>query len=532
MSRGKFIFLLTSLYLLSGCEQGFDRSLYEEQFKTDSSNLSSSNDISGKTSFETFVGISYGFIGEVMDEYLSGVIQKILKQEGCEQAGNSNDRRPASEQYRCGEIPVGQIISANKKSLTTFSVPAKSGTKNGVSYSSQPVQIPLFMSRTQRSSRIRLADLDSWSVRDITTQSQFGKQFFVRANPQNGLLGLDVCVSIPGFDIFSESTKVRGELSRKEFLINIRSDFEVTVDIGRISFDSADLCISTQVSMSPQGKLQFQIGEVQKPKIHGLKRSGYSSSVDVQTSGFLGVVSDLAGEIGLDIESVIADAVKAEVDQLALGELDKIESGDIDSGKWLEKFAEVSIFQKVFVKDIIDGLTGELESRSIASTSGSIDMTEMLAGACSSVVSQVGTVAGLNSDLLYKVCKFLPRVEIQLFQDSAKMREMGCYDYYFNPMERNYSSGVRKWWVKTCQLEQKVNVQAPEEFAQAYACIFESIKNKTSLLKNGCAQLMISAFGKISSIEVQSLRLATQRSFLTDSHQALSRIQSLAEELR
>ncbi|NDD90847.1 hypothetical protein EBZ37_02005 [bacterium] len=77
--------------------------------------------------------ISFGQISGYFSAEWARALSGYVRSSNCEQVG--------AREYRCGEFPVGQVVSDSSKLLMSIPIPAQSGKEDGVSYSTASATI-------------------------------------------------------------------------------------------------------------------------------------------------------------------------------------------------------------------------------------------------------------------------------------------------------------------------------------------------------------------------------------------------------
>ena len=532
-TRGKYLSNLWQsalcslvLFLSIGCGN--------KGFEANSSNKTSLNSISDDANLATFkteVPVSFGLISGIVSEHMTTILAKILQQDGCELAGTPADKRAVDKQYKCGEIPFGKIIGDAKKLVTTFPFSGVRGNSDGVDYTILGANFPMYMTRIQTSGQITISNLDSKKSETFTTSNKIGKQIFVRAAPKAGTLYSVICTALPGFKVYSEETTLKGHLRKETLLFNLDGDITIKVNLGELTFDSANVCAMIEAGVDRvTGKFDIKVVSIENPKLQNVKVNGYRSSVTVDTDGFINSLASILDSFGFSLQKLIENKVKESMDKLAGLEIEKLKNGDIQSGEWLAKYTNAEIFKTIFVNNIADDLAKRLQSNANGE-SGNLDASEYVSAACVVIVNELQEATQKELGKLYKICRFLPKVSIELFKENNEMNSLGCYQHFFDPMNSKSSNGTKKWWYDSCKLVQEVEIKSPAGFNDLYRCIFKSIETKTSLVTNGCAKLLFSAIDRVSDSEVEELlKQADALTSSSESKEALSRIIALAKD--
>lgn len=488
--RYRNFFLLLMTFVLMGCGP-----INSVQFEGGSSNTQSSKafvagdmgfddylkEIGGKFVLDPFIkdakienvkfekdfGVDFNQASMVLSFAMDLVRQRFMMLTSCSKVGTSMDLRDDKKQYRCGEIPFGDIINAEQKQAFQFDVERQKGKSQKVEYDVKGISIPIYISRAQKSGRTSISHLNEKKSVEFNTESEYLKSSFIKLVPTDNQLYTSVCTYVPGFRVSSKVLKTSGSFKRKFLFVPLRANAKVEVDPGYLDFDYAEICGTFRTAINSQLKPELELVNVKIPRFANLKNVGLKSKVDVDTKGFLAFINGFTKIFGFNIEKVIEKKANQAIRDTAKEEINKIKEGDIQSGAWFSKLVDSHLFDKIVVKDI----DSELKRRLVQSGPGhSLNLGHRLEAACLSVGSKLGDVL---TPLFAKLCRDSFKLEVGLFLTDSVSLQKGCYSHYFNPDSRKDSNGDLRWWAKSCEIQNRISLTVPKLMLPIYDCLSE-----------------------------------------------------------
>ncbi|MBU6376820.1 MAG: hypothetical protein KGQ59_12535, partial [Bdellovibrionales bacterium] len=171
--------------------------------------------------------ISFGQISQFFSAGWNQAVSTVVRRDRCAEVGNN--------EYRCGEFPIGRVVSGSSKLLMRIPIPAQRGSEDGVSYSTQASTASVFIDRQQIQGSIPLESLDSLSQAWVPVSSGLGDTYFLKLDPRGGELMSSICIGVPGIQARIPRVNIDGKMTKQITLLpDIRGTFKVQADIGSV----------------------------------------------------------------------------------------------------------------------------------------------------------------------------------------------------------------------------------------------------------------------------------------------------------
>ena len=412
--------------------------------------------------YEEQVGIRFKSIAKTFELALGKLKEKIWIK-NCSEVGSSKDNRSASKQYRCGELPIGDIVDESKKRLIQFEVKGQNGSSSGVSYNIDPTSLSIYMDRNQYRSHSTLSLINSKKETDIQVQSKLFGDIYFKNTPHDGVLFTSVCTYLPGGRIFTDIIEVEGSFKKKLWIFSLKGRSYTTIDAGSFSYDHVKACALLSTQIADSGRLEVKVVSISKPEFENPKMTGLKTSVRTDASGLLSVINSVTKIFGLNIERSISEKVKEQIDELVGEQFEKLENGDIETGKWIEKYFNSKAVQLKVVDNLNESLKEELASHGPGqSLEFKLNMESLCLG--------IGEDLGMGREHLIDLCRHSFSIAVKPFITSEEHSELGCYEHYVNSRDRLVLDKSLSWWSEKCSIENRVTIKVPPIMARLYSC--------------------------------------------------------------
>lgn len=378
--------------------------------------------------------------------------------------------------YACGELPLGKVLSSSEKELLVVPFEGLSGEMDGVEYTVSDAVVPVRMARLQRSSQESLNLLDTKSISSHVVPSELLEATYFRLRPKGGELEVDICFYSPGLEIYSQTTQIGVRAKKDVLFLDLKGSADITVNPGRMKFDSARVCATLSAQVSPDGKTKVQIKNVQAPLFKGLMHEGLKVSVDVEPEGILKFISGVLKVVGVNLEKKIEQKARESIQEQVRNITQDLIAGKIQSGEWFQEF----LHQKGYANGVIKSLEADIGRYFKNYGPGSeSQLRSWFKAACSTLAMREPTTLTKRLELL---CHQRVEIKAHLFMPDDSSQSQQCYEHYFSPLT---SSQVKtKWWAKNCRIQNKIEIVAPESLSPLYSCIADILNRDPKLLKD------------------------------------------------
>ncbi|MCB0407421.1 MAG: hypothetical protein KDD34_04395 [Bdellovibrionales bacterium] len=501
----KLSFLIFVLPLLNACGNSFDSTSGASHFgsyRTTSKELAEYLDAigaeplpvdatlenEGQVRFFSQFDIRFGGIAAILQVAESVVKNKVWP--GCDSGLSKNS-------YNCGELPLGKVVNQQNKLLINIPFDNISGSTDGVSYTVQGTQIPIYLSRTQRSDSSSIIHLDTSSETTVSIPSSFLDSTYFRFSPKEGSLEIEMCFFSPGLQIHSKKTQIKVSAKKKVLFVTLKGDADIDIDPGSMKFDSAKVCTKFNSWVDSQGKTQLKVQSIQVPEFKNLVYQGLKVSVQVQPKGILKIISNILKVVGIRLENKIEQKVVETIQEKAKTFSDNIIKGKIQSGEWFQNYMN----QAGFNEKLTQPITNNIQDYFLLYGPGSTHQIKAwFQAACNRVAVNNG---GLLKDRFEELCAQNIEVRAYLFLKDPDSVSKSCYQAFFQSNDTAHLSS--KWWSADCKIQNKIEVIAPESIAPLYSCFAQVMSKDPNALNDSdvCHQelsLMAQELGKNSSV--------------------------------
>lgn len=402
--------------------------------------------------------LSFGQINELTQTHLKTALDNYIRQKNCNSVGDN--------EYRCGELPFGEIEDFYKKTILTLDIGKISGKEDDLSYTIEGGKIPIYLERHQYRGLMEISDLTTKSVVRHVVSDKLGDDIFLKVNPQGGKLTASLCVGVPGLKGFSKKTDISGTIHKPvPILPDIHIDLDMQVDPGEVETTSLKICSELLIEMDSNNLPMITLLDVSVPQQLCAMHSGLKINVDAQLSGLWSFVNAITKIFRYDLEEIIAGEVKKQVKKIADKEIE-VQKEQIEDGRWLGELIRSAYLEKA-VTELSQGLRDEMVSQ------GWLDLM-------SKEVIQVGCISLLDKFALtpeektfvFKACALAPQVKIEVLQDSAIDRNNGCYSHYFSLTQE---ANPQLWWSSQCRIRNRAVLTVDSHVDNLYSCMSEAL---------------------------------------------------------
>jgi hypothetical protein len=434
--------------------------------------VESDDDDVAKVRYQATIDFNFKNMAKVLEFSEKAAKKGLWPITDCGRVGSGIDLRPTKKQYKCGEVPYGDIVTPLLKKVFEVDFKGLKGEKSGVEYKVSAAKIPIYLDRWQRANIDSIDHLTPRKQNIFEISNDIMDSVFYRFSPQNGHLISNVCIFIPGLTVRSERKEIKVDAEKRMLFLKFKADAEIKVDPGYLVFDKAKVCSSFDITVSNKGP-QIKFLKMESPVFTGLKHAGLKVDADVDLHGILKVIANIAKIIGIDIEEKMEKTIEERIRAEVKGRVEKVEKQDIATGKWLVKYLNAGIFQGKLVDQLELGLDQEINRRGPTSN---WDMAATLEAGCAALGKHYGKHLGGNFEL---ICRKSFELKAQLFVEVPGNRKKGCYSHYFAASDWRGVQGQQPWWNQDCKVRNYISVTVPEELTPIYSCIQEILKTRS-----------------------------------------------------
>lgn len=422
------------------------------------------------------LNLPYALLGKPFEVILNDALNQYVRTKDCDKVGTAADNRPLNRQYRCGEIPFGDIVSDSKKVIYKVEIPSSWGVQDGTNFWIGSGNTQMHASRYQRPGSLAIELLDSKTgTQLVPTTTELGKDIFLKLVPKNGILEAAACFTIPGTDITSGPLWIPGNINKSMLwgILEMNADLSINVDLGKVTFDSVKSCIAIQATYNKNNGLpSIKVIGIEQPQFQNLKLDGFKVYTDTNVHGFMGFVISIVDFFGAGIRSMIAHSVNQEVvnqynQQVA------ITSAQVTSGEWI-----LTVLQHEYLKPLlVDNINTALNKTQV--TDGQkfeIEVGKWLGAACLTVVDRfAANQTALTLNQLYTVCKGIPDIQLNAFLTDTDREAEGCYSRFFSVNTLITNPGV--WWAGQCHIKNEIIVTSPKAMLPFVQCVADAVNS-------------------------------------------------------
>lgn len=514
------LFILITI-LSSGCNSNFspDKSNLQNTSSAHAAELISNGDtvessnleqpqvyediLTDLTKVHLNLDIPYGVFGPPLNTVLKEALNQFVRTKDCEKVGTAEDRRQPHLQYRCGEIPLGNIVDENKKFIYKVEIPSTWGHKDGTDYWTGSGNTQLYLSRHQRSGYINIDILDNKTGSQLVpTQTELGKDIFIKLAPKNGVLDSAVCFTIPGADITSNLLWIPGHISQSYLwsLIEINAKLSINIDLGYAKYDNVKSCVSVRIAYDKKSGMPIiDITGIENPVFQNLKLGGFKVWTDTSVSGFMGIVIDIMDFFGLGIKSIIADSVNKEVAKQYDTEV-ALTTEQVTSGEWILEMLQFEYLKPLLMDNINSALS---KTRQTDGKKFEVEISKWMSAACLALLDKYETAdqSDLTRNQLYAICSGIPEIQLNAFLDAPELEQEGCYSRFFSVDTLIKNPGT--WWANLCKIKNEAVITTPNVLSPLFQCLSKSANNGFSNIKS-CEIELTSIVNRLKAGEFDS----------------------------
>ncbi len=382
----------------------------------------------------------------------------------------------AEDDYRCGEIPFGDILEGGpkgKKLVFTVKIPGQSFSSGGAKGTFPETEFPIYISRSQNSGAKVNERLIDKSDEQIESSAYFGRDIYMRLFAEKNQLFGTACMYSPGVTV--SSPEVSASFTAKKNVLwgiaSVKSDIKTKIEIEPYSYDAMKSCVAFRVSATLINKeLEFEseIIATQKPKIIGLKKGKFVVDVSVKGGNFLGkVVNTFAKD---KIEAGVKSAIEKRLDS----KIDKMLDSDLENGQWVEKFVKGSYHDK------LTNRFGEALRRALARNyvSKASDIGATIVSQCLRLASKIQATAAqaATKEELLNACQDFTTARIESFEPDAQSQRMGCYKDFTRVTDIDPIAKPTPDFLKDCKFNHRLEVKVRAALKPLASCLVSQWK--------------------------------------------------------
>lgn len=476
------------------------------------------------------LNVPYALLGKPFELILKEALNQVVRTKDCDKVGTAEDTRPAHRQYRCGEIPFGDIVSDSKKSIYRIDIPSSWGVQDGANFWIGAGNTQLFASRYQKNGNISIELLDQKTgTQLVSTTSELGKDIFLKLTPKNGILNAAACVTVPGTEITSGPLWIPGNINKSMLwgILYINVDLSINVNFGRAQFDSVKSCIAVQATYDKNtGLPQLKITGIEQPTFQNLRLDGFQVYTDTNATGFSGILIDILDGFGAGIKSMIAQSVNADVVRQYNNQV-AITSAEVTSGEWMLTMLQYEYLKPLLVDDINQALTTSTGSEN---QKFEIEIGKWLGAGCLAIVDRYASnQTALTLNQLYTLCKGIPDIQLNAFLDDPEREAEGCYSRFFSVDTLITNPSV--WWGKQCHIKNEIVVTAPKSMLPFVQCVADAVNSDFQNFET-CRPYLDQLVGVIQSGQLDSYfrNSGIVDAYMNNASNILADIQALANQ--
>lgn len=490
------------------------------------------NDPSGTlVNLVTQLKLPYGVLAKPIELALGQALNQYVRTTDCDKVGTATDTRPPEKQYKCGEIPFGNIINSSEKFIYQVAIPSTWGTQDGTNFWVGSGSTQIHLSRYQRQGSIAIELLDSKTgTQQVGTHDVLAKDLFLRLSPKNGVLDAGVCFTVPGTTVAARPLWVPGNINRTLlWIIDLNANLSINVNLGQASFDSIKSCVSVSATYNKKtGLPEIKITGIEQPKIQNLSLTGFTVKTDTTVTGFMGVVISVLDFFGAGLKQMIADSVNAAVRQ-EFNNQAAITTAQVTSGEWLLEMLQFQYLKPLLVDNINKALD---KTQDVSGKQFQFEVGKWLGAGCLTLVnSYANQQQALTLNQLYSLCKSIPDIQLNAFLDDAEMSAKGCYDRFFSVETLIKDPSI--WWHTQCAIKNEVIVTAPKSMMPVFQCLADAVNSNFTNV-DSCRPYMDEVIALLKSGKFDSYlnSIAQIEPYLTDSNVAgvFASIQDIAKQ--
>lgn len=462
------------------------------------------------TSYDYY--LAFGAIADSMVAPLESAVGKYVR--------NSNCSKVPDDQYRCGEIPTGDILDNNRKLLTTMDLGSSfEGKKGKQSYKFHPkkgdkVLMRIYLDRHQRRGSQTLFYLPSQRKESVETSAKLGENIFFTLQPRGSFFDSQICTVIPGLDIELDEIALSGEVRKSDALpfgIDAKAKGDVIIHPGQMSFGNAYVCGILRVTFK-NGVPFITIEDLSDIRFQEASYKGLRVEKKIKVSGLLGFFDGL---FNLGIEGKFKSAIQSEVTKLVNREV-RLTSAQIKNGTYLKEYLD-----KAKLAPYVEKLNEQIQKGFAENGFISEQADRISQAACVSTFASLELEDQALADLT-RICSFSPKIKIKSMY-GAKESPADCYKGFFDPRAEN-SLGGTDWWKASCKVILRTEVTLQNDLLPAISCLTEALK-LNRLPSATCRDVFINLHERYTNGEFRALIQSVASRELTEAQ--IQEIQTL-----
>lgn len=182
--------------------------------------------------YQTTLDFKFKQLAKVLEFSESATHKALWPVTDCDRVGTGSDLRSAKKQYRCGEVPYGDIVSSTLKKVFEFKFTGLKGEKSGVKYKVDSAEVPIYLERRQRPNQDSIDHLTSKGQKQVKISNDILDSVYYRFYPQDGHLISNVCVFLPGLAVRSERKEINVEAEKRLLFLKFNADAKIKVSPG------------------------------------------------------------------------------------------------------------------------------------------------------------------------------------------------------------------------------------------------------------------------------------------------------------
>ncbi|NQY99980.1 MAG: hypothetical protein HRT45_04840 [Bdellovibrionales bacterium] len=369
---------------------------------------------------------------------------------------------PAAD-YNCGEVPVGETLPNGRKRLMTLVID-RLEQKGDPEFEVPSSTVHLYLHRNQNAGQVTLDDLDTLKRTSVSTGTRLFDQGYFRLYPNAGDLNMQFCTLVPGLAISSDLVVLNGKGKKKLGPITARATAQVQVDLGLLSFDSAQLCSTFRLVNNVDGSVSFDFVDVQVPKLQNLALRGLRVNTKVDAKGFVGAIAKILKIFAVDIEGKIEKQINDMVRKEAKEFASNILKDHVSSGDYLKSYLiEAGLYSKVIPE--LESQVNDVLSR--VGPGSTLQMGSWFSEACKELEFGDGMLT--TTTPLWALCNSTATFKSLMFLGDPVSHANGCYSHFMPVGALSTHEG--KWWSKNCKFRTRIEVTMPAALGPLYACL-------------------------------------------------------------
>lgn len=373
--------------------------------------------------------------------------------------------------YKCGEVPYGDILAENEKSIMEVKLPSKDFSSGGFNGTFPEAKFPIYISRKQHEGATISEKLITEPDSEMISSKYFGKDFYVRLFSQNNQMFARACLYSPGVSIESERQEIKFRAKKKTsywlFSVTTSIDVKTKIYVSPYSFKAMKSCADIKVTPKMVGSsltYETKIIAISYPQTFGLEKGKIDISVDSSGGNFLGSV------INFFANDKIEESIKKSIESKLGGTLNKV---DIENGVWVEKLTKDS-YDKLFTNNLSQKLSEALAKNHTPKVK---DLGIRAHNRCLSKVRGL-KLPGLEvlKNQLMADCKDFENITLQSFIPNAKSSDLGCYTNFTRLTDIDPVTKPNYKILNDCKFEHKIEIRVKPYMKPLANCVLNHLK--------------------------------------------------------